>query len=148
MNWQKEAAKENSTIEFYEMNAIDLKFNNYYFDKVICVQNGISAFHVDPKKLIKEAICVTRIGGTILFSSYSEKFWEDRLNWFEIQAQYGLIGKIDHNKTGNGIIICKDGFKAITYTKQDFHNIVSNLKVQVTIHEIDHSSVFCELVPY
>ncbi|MFA4852621.1 MAG: class I SAM-dependent methyltransferase [Bacteroidales bacterium] len=60
--------------KFYEMDAIDLKFNDGVFDFVICIQNGISAFKVDPESLLKEAIRVTRRKGIILFSSYSEKF--------------------------------------------------------------------------
>jgi 2-polyprenyl-6-hydroxyphenyl methylase/3-demethylubiquinone-9 3-methyltransferase len=66
------------------MNAIELGFGNRQFDMVICIQNGISAFKVDQQKLIKEAMRVTRSGKTILFSSYSERFWEDRLEWFRV----------------------------------------------------------------
>ncbi|MEN8119743.1 MAG: class I SAM-dependent methyltransferase [Bacteroidota bacterium] len=132
--------------EFYTMDAIDLKFADNYFDKVICVQNGISAFKVNPLKLIKESIRVTRKGGTILFSSYSEKFWDDRLNWFQIQAKHKLIGKIDPKLTKNGVIVCKDGFKATTYSRQEFIELASHFDVKTTIHEIDNSSVFCEMV--
>jgi ubiquinone/menaquinone biosynthesis C-methylase UbiE len=131
---------------FYEMNAIDLKFNDNIFNLVICIQNGISAFGVDPKKLIKEAIRVTCQGGIILFSSYSEMFWEDRLKWFQIQAEYGLIGEIDETLTKNGIIVCKDGFRAITYSGQDFLELASDFDVKAQIHEVDNSIVFCEMV--
>ena len=131
--------------EFYVMDAIDLKFSDNYFDTVICIQNGISAFKVDPLKLFKESIRVTRKGGTVLFSSYSEKFWKDRLEWFRIQSEYDLIGKIDYNLTGNGIIICKDGFKAITYSKQEFYELASNFNVRTSIYEIDNSSIFCKM---
>jgi len=61
------------------MNAVELGFSDRKFDTVIGIQNGISAFKVNKRKLIEEAIRVTRSGGTILFSSYSERFWEDRL---------------------------------------------------------------------
>jgi hypothetical protein len=36
----------------------------------------------------------------MLFSTYCERFWEERLKWFEIQAQHGLIGEIDYHATG------------------------------------------------
>lgn len=49
-----------------------LGFRNRRFDVVVCIQNGISAFKVDQRKLIGETMCVTRSGGTLLFSSYSE----------------------------------------------------------------------------
>ncbi len=136
----------NSYCEFYTMDAVDLKFDNNTFDKVICVQNGISAFKVNPLKLVEESIRVTKKGGTILFSSYSEKFWDDRLQWFKIQANHKLIGEIDYNLTKNGNIYCKDGFHAITYSAQEFLELASNFNVQSAIHEIDNSSVFCEMV--
>jgi len=132
--------------EFHIMDAAELKFKDNTFDKVICVQNGISAFKVNPLKLIKEALRVTRVGGTVLFSSYSASFWDERLRWFQIQADNGLIGEIDYEHTGNGIIVCKDGFKAITYSGQEFLELAYNFNIQTKIHEVDNSSVFCEML--
>ena len=142
----KKIVGSNENCEFYTMDAIDLKFVDNFFNTVICVQNGISAFKVNPQRLIKESIRVTRKGGTVLFSSYSEKFWDNRLKWFQIQAEHRLIGEIDYKLTKNGVIVCKDGFKAITYSKQEFLELASHFNVQTTIHEIDNSSIFCEMV--
>lgn len=136
----------NNHCEFYTMDAAKLKFDDNNFDKVICVQNGISAFKVNPIKLIEESIRVTRKGGTILFSSYSEEFWDDRLQWFQIQADHKLIGEIDYNLTKNGIICCKDGFKAITYSAQEFLELTDRFNVETKIHDVDNSSVFCEMI--
>ena len=61
----------NDKCEFIKMDAADLKFDNNIFDIVICVQNGISAFKVDPVRLMNESIRVTKKGGMVLFSSYS-----------------------------------------------------------------------------
>jgi len=94
---------------------------------------------------MKESIRVTRKGGTVLFSTYSEKFWDNRLEWFQIQAEQRLIGEIDYGLTTKGVIICKDGFKAITYSEQKLLKLASDLSVQTTIHEIDNSSVFCKM---
>ena len=142
----KEIYKEKDNCEFFTMDAIDLKFNDNYFDVLLCVQNGISAFKLDPFKLLQESIRVTKKGGRILFSSYSEEFWKHRLEWFQIQADHGIVGEIDYDQTKNGIIVCKDGFKAITFSKQEFVNLASEFDVQTTIHEIDNSSVFCEMI--
>ncbi len=131
--------------EFYTMDAIDLKFPDNYFDIVICIQNGISAFKVNPIKLMKESIRVTGKGGIALFSTYSNKFWKDRLEWFQIQSDQNLIGEIDYELTANGVITCKDGFKAITYSKQELSEFATNFNVQATIYEIDNSSVFCKM---
>jgi len=142
----KKIVGNNENCEFYTMDAINLKFVDNFFDTVICIQNGVSAFKVNPLRLIKESIRVTRKGGTVLFSSYSEKFWDYRLKWFQIQAEHKLIGEIDYSLTENGVIVCKDGFKAITYSGQEFLELASNFNVKTTIHEIDDSSVFCVMV--
>ncbi|NHZ85625.1 MAG: methyltransferase domain-containing protein [Planctomycetia bacterium] len=142
----KKIAGNNENCEFYTMDAVDLKFDDNSFDTVICVQNGISAFNVNPVKLINESIRVIKKGGTVLFSSYSENFWDHRLKWFQIQAEHGLIGEIDYSLTKNGVIVCKDGFRATTYSGKDFLELASHFNSQTTIHEIDNSSVFCEMV--
>lgn len=127
------------------MNAIDLGLKDACFDHVICIQNGISAFHVEPVQLIKESIRVTKSGGSIIFSSYSDKFWDNRLAWFRIQAEHGLVGEIDWQATGDGRIVCKDGFRAITFGANDFESLVSCLGLRYEIQEVDESSIFCEI---
>jgi ubiquinone/menaquinone biosynthesis C-methylase UbiE len=128
-----------------EMNAIKLAFRDNSYDMVICIQNGISAFHVDQKELIRESIRITRHGGTILFSTYSEKFWDNRLDWFQLQAEAGLLGEIDYEKTGDGVIVCKDGFKATTISPGQFLELTSGLDIQAQIVEVDESSIFFEI---
>jgi ubiquinone/menaquinone biosynthesis C-methylase UbiE len=130
-----------------EMDALKLPFPNNAFDTVVCIQNGISAFHVDKGKLIRASLRVTRRGGTVLFSSYSQKFWADRLEWFEIQSHAGLLGEIDRERTTNGVIVCKDGFTSSTVTPDQFISLTSSLDADVSLVEVDESSLFCELVP-
>lgn len=136
----------NDKCDFFEMNAIDLHFEDNTFDKVICVQNGISAFKLDPVKIIQESVRVTKKGGILLYSSYSEKFWNHRLEWFKLQSEQGLLGEIDYQKTGNGVIICKDGFEAKTFSKEDFLKITSEINVNAKVSEIDDSCIICEMI--
>ena len=82
----------------------------------------------------------------MLFSSYSDRFWEERLKWFEIQAEHQLIGEIDHHLTANGLIVCKDGFRATTMNAESFRSLAAFLKLTPTIIEVDGSSLFCEVV--
>ena len=126
-----------------EGDAAALPFKDGVFDLTACIQNGISAFHVDQRRLISEAVRVTRRGGTVLFSSYSDKFWHDRLEWFELQAAHGLLGEIDYSATGNGVIVCKDGFTATTVSPDQFSDLTSGLDVECGLIEVDHSSLFC-----
>jgi 2-polyprenyl-6-hydroxyphenyl methylase/3-demethylubiquinone-9 3-methyltransferase len=129
----------------FDMNAAELGFLDRKFDVVICIQNGISAFRVEQRNLIEEAMRVTRSGGRALFSSYSERFWEDRLEWFRIQSDRGLIGEIDEDATGKGVIVCKDGFRASTVSPDDFIALTSDLDIAPKITEVDGSSIFCEI---
>lgn len=138
----------NKDTPFYHlcrMNAVELGFRNRQFDMVICIQNGISAFKVNQRELIKETIRVTRSGGIALFSSYSERFWEARLEWFQIQSEYGLIGEIDYDSTGDGVIVCKDGFTARTIGPEEFISLTSGINIVPKISEVDESSIFCEI---
>ncbi len=141
----KKIMYDHKNCELFIMDASKLKFPNNYFDKVFCLQNGISAFKVNPIELIKESIRVTKKGGSVFFSTYSPKFWKDRIEWFEIQARENLIGEIDYNLTKNGTIVCKDGFKAITYSEEELLELASNFNVKTSIIEIDNSSLFCKM---
>jgi 2-polyprenyl-6-hydroxyphenyl methylase/3-demethylubiquinone-9 3-methyltransferase len=127
------------------MNAVAMGFAPAVFDVVVCIQNGISAFGVDQAALLREALRVTRSGGMALFSSYAEGFWSARLEWFELQAAHGLLGEIDFARTGDGVIVCKDGFRATTVSPAHFEALAAALGVQALIEEVDESSVFCQL---
>ena len=129
--------------ELYNMNAKKLNFQDESFDLVIGIQNSISAFKVDPKKLVEESLRVTKTGGHVLFSSYSEEIWDARLEWFQKQSEEGLLGEIDYEKTGDGVIICKDGFKATTYSIENFVHLMHKLQLESDIIEVDNSSIFC-----
>ena len=128
------------------MNAVQTAFRQDSFDVTVCIQNGISAFKVDPKSLMAEASRITRSGGRVLFSSYAESFWTERLEWFRCQVEHGLLGEIDEAATGNGVIVCKDGFKATTFVPDQFISLCKELGYNPEITIVDDSSVFCELM--
>ena len=128
------------------MNAVKLAFYDGAFDCVVCIQNGISAFHVDQLSLVSESVRVARPGATVLFSSYSERFWKDRLEWFKLQSEAGLVGEIDYERTKDGVIVCKDGFTATTISGDDFLALTTQLDADVQVVEVDESSLFCEIV--
>jgi len=127
------------------MDAVHLGFRARVFDVVACIQNGISAFHVDRRALITESLRVTSEGGKVLFSTYSEKFWEHRLDWFERQSAAGLLGEIDYEQTRDGVIVCKDGFCAATVSADELRELAADLKATPSIEEVDGSSLFLVL---
>jgi SAM-dependent methyltransferase len=116
---------------------LDLKF-----DVVIVLQNGISAMKGEPLNLIEQVMKVLSHGGKAYFSSYSSKFWEHRLAWFHEQADKGLLGQIDLEKTKDGTIVCKDGFVATTYSQEDMEKLGQAVGYNYRTQEVDDSSIF------
>lgn len=137
----KEYLKDSSNVEIITMDVHNLKFEEK-FDIVLCLQNGLSAMKITSPDLIEKVLETVVSGGRIFFSTYSEKFWEYRLMWFREQAEKGLLGEIDSDKTKDGVIICKDGFKAITHTPKDLEAIGDLSGYEYQIQEVDESSTF------
>jgi 2-polyprenyl-6-hydroxyphenyl methylase/3-demethylubiquinone-9 3-methyltransferase len=137
----KEYLKEipNCTIEV--MDAHSPKFDET-FDVVLCLQNGLSAIKGDPENLIRRSVRLLAEGGKAFFSSYSPKFWEHCLAWFREQADRGLLGEIDMEKTGNGRIVCKDGFTATTFDLRDMERLGELSGCRYRVEEVEESSIF------
>jgi 2-polyprenyl-6-hydroxyphenyl methylase/3-demethylubiquinone-9 3-methyltransferase len=128
-----------------DSDASNPAFGAASFDVVCCLQNGISAFHVDQRALMKTAVTLAKPSGKVLFSSYADEFWEHRLEWFRIQSTRGLVGEIDESATGHGTIVCRDGFTATTVTVRQFSELARGLGENVSVKIVDGSSVFCEI---
>jgi len=143
----KNRLKNYSNIFLAIMDAELLGLPDQSMDTVVCIQNGISAFKVEPIVLIRETIRLTKPDGKILFSTYSEKIWEERLDWFVKQSNAGLLGEIDWDLTGDGTIVCKDGFRATTFTSKQMLDFVTGAGHQGTIVEVDSSSMFVVISP-
>jgi len=85
---------------------------------------------------------LTSPGGKVFISSYSIKFWEHRLAWFQEQAEKGLLGEIDMEQTKDGIIVGKDGFRATTHSLDDLKAAGKASGCAYEVTEVDESSVF------
>jgi len=112
------------------------------FDVVLCLQNGLSALKGETLELIKICMNAMPKGGRAYFSTYSAKFWQHRLAWFREQANKGLLGELDEEQTKDGIIVCKDGFRSVTFTESDFIRLGEASGYCYEIHEVDESSLF------
>jgi SAM-dependent methyltransferase len=135
-----------AAIRLAAMDALSMGFPGRAFDLTVCVQNGISAFACDRRLLVAEAVRVTRSGGSVVLSSYAERFWDARLEWFEAQAAHGLIGEIDPEATRDGVIVCRDGFRATTVSAAGFAALAAEVGLAPRVFEVAGSSLFCELV--
>lgn len=123
------------------MDAYNLKFGEE-FDVVLCLQNGLSAMKGNPIDLVEQCMKVLVPGGRAYFSTYSFKFWNHRLDWFHEQADKGLLGEIDLEKTHNGIITCRDGFVATTLSEDELKKLGEEFGNNYIIKEVDESSLF------
>ena len=126
-------------LEVIDAHELDLEEE---FDVVLCLQNGLSAMNGEAANLVRRSLNSLRKGGKAYFSTYSNKFWEHRIAWFMEQADKGLLGKIDEEQTKNGVIICEGGFKAVTFTEEDFVRLGKLSGYRYEIREVDESSLF------
>ena len=95
---------------------------------------------------LRESLRVLRDGGLLLFSTYAKGFWPHRLAWFEAQAAEGLVGPIDREATGGGVIVCEDGFRAGQLSPEEMQFLSEGLGLESAISEVDGSSLFCEIL--
>ena len=128
----------NASVLKMNVHSIELKST---FDIVLCLQNGISSMGMTPED-IKNIMNLVNSGGSVFFSTYSAKFWDCRLEWFEEQAAKGLLGEIDTENTGDGVIVCKDGFRATTRSPEEFEKLGRMTGYPLKIVEVDNSSLF------
>ncbi len=113
------------------------------FDAALCLQNGLSAVKAqNAGALVARTMNALKKNGRAYFSTYHPKFWEHRVEWFREQADKGLIGELDMEKTKNGVIVCKDGFRAVTHSISDFEMIGRGSGCGWEIFEVDDSSLF------
>ena len=140
------AARAGGSVRLAAMDATAMGFPAGSFDLVACLQNGVCAFHVDRGRLIRKAARVARPGGTLLFSTYAERFWEPRLEWFRLQAEEGLIGPLDEEASRSGTIVCADGFTSESMTPEELRDLAAGIPGRADIREVDGSSLVCEII--
>lgn len=114
-------------------------------DVVACLQNGLSAIKGDRSRLVAKAVDCARPGGVVFFSTYAERFWPHRLAWFREQSDKGLLDPIDEQQTGDGRIVCLDGFEAVSFTAAELEAYGAASGCHYTLTEVDGSSLFLEL---
>ena len=136
----KEYLKDFPNADMVEMDVHHMHFDQS-FDVTLCLQNALSAMRADDQ-VIQNILGLLSPGGTAFFSTYSANFWAWRIAWFQEQADKGLLGELDLEKTKDGVIVCKDGFRATTQTPEEYEAIgrASGLPYEVT--EVDGSSLF------
>ena len=59
----------------------------------------------------------------------------------------GLLREIDYDASGDGVVVCKDGFRATTVSPREFMRMTDDLDAEISLVEVDGSSLFCEIQP-
>ena len=136
----REYVKEQPNAEMLVMDVHKMDFSEP-FDAILCLQNGLSAMGAD-LSVVGKVYDALAPGGAAYFSTYSAGFWDFRLKWFEEQAAKKLLGELDYDQTKDGVIVCKDGFKAKTHSPEDFEKMGKALGCRYEIQEVDGSSLF------
>lgn len=136
----KEYVKSFPNADMVVMDVHEMSFDRP-FDVVLCLQNGLSAMKAT-SEVIEKILDIVAPGGSVYFSTYSANFWDWRIKWFEEQADKGLLGALDYDKTKDGVIVCKDGFQATTHTPDDYQEIGRRCGYTYEIQEVDGSSLF------
>ena len=137
----QEYLKDTMNAKLIVMDAHKMQFDEP-FDVVLCLQNALSAMKTEPLAYVKKITALLAPAGRAFISSYSAKLWEHRLAWFHEQAEKGLLGEIDMEQTKDGVIIGKDGFRAITHTPEDMDAIGKASGLPYEVREVDESSIF------
>lgn len=77
-----------------------------------------------------------------MFSTYAPEFWPHRLEWFQAQSAAGLLGEIDRDRTRDGTIVCRDGFRARALGSAELSAVFHSVGVESTVMTVDGSSLF------
>ena len=136
----KEYLKDFSTAEMVAMDVHAMYFP-LPFDVILCLQNGLSAMRAD-RAAVAHILSFLAPGGCAYFSTYSARFWDYRVAWFQEQADKGLLGELDMNATRDGVIVCKDGFRATTQTPEELESLGRATGLSYEVTEVDESSLF------
>lgn len=138
----KEYLKNTKNAELLAMDVHEMDYDER-FDAVLCLQNGLSAVKAAlPERFAAKALKALKMGGKAYFSTYHAKFWEQRLAWFKEQAGKGLLGELDMKNSREGVIVCKDGFRATAQSAEELERIGLASGYRWQIYEVNASSLF------
>ena len=119
-------------------DAQNLKFQDDYFDYVICMTNTFGDFPDIKLNVLKEMKRVCKKGGKIIISVYNDKALEIR------KKDYKKVG-LHIIKIKDGIVYTKEGLISEQFTKQQLKELFDKLKLKSKILELNPISFLCEL---
>ncbi|MDZ7318567.1 MAG: methyltransferase domain-containing protein [candidate division KSB1 bacterium] len=94
-----------NSVKLFAMTAIKLGFRDQQSDGIICIQNGISAFKVDHRQFIHEALKFMHPGGIIPLPAILRKFGSSNSHGFGNEPMLDLSVRSMEKKPAIEIII-------------------------------------------
>jgi 2-polyprenyl-6-hydroxyphenyl methylase/3-demethylubiquinone-9 3-methyltransferase len=125
-------------VNLFIQNVQNLKFQDDYFDYVICMTNTFGDFPEIKLNALKEIKRVCKKNGKIIISVYNNKSLEIRKKDYE-KIGLHVIG------IKNGIICTKEGLISEQFTKSQLKEMFDKYKLKSKILELNSISLLCEL---
>lgn len=123
-------------VEFFCENAGNTHFQNNTFDYVICMGNTFGDFAKDRLKILREMKRITKKGGKIIISVYSEKALNIR------KKEYKRIG-IEIRKINDGTIYTNNHLVLEQFDREKLQKIFNLAKLKVKIIKLNPISYIC-----
>jgi len=106
-----------ANVQFYIMNATDLKFVDSCFDYTLCMMNTFGNFYYNKQRILSEMLRVTRPGGRLIISVHSEKALDDQIILYH-RLGY-KIEKIDED-----YVYCDSGLISERFSEKKLREIL------------------------
>lgn len=135
----KEKLSKFKNVEVFLENARKMHFGNNIFDYTICMGNTFGTFGKDKLKILKEMKRVTKKGGKIIISVYSENALDMRIE------EYKRIG-IKIKKIQDGTIYSENGLILEQFNKEKLKKIFDSVELEVKIIKLNSISYLCESI--
>jgi ubiquinone/menaquinone biosynthesis C-methylase UbiE len=123
-------------VKFFCENAEKMHFSNNTFDYVICMGNTFGDFAKSKLKILKEMKRITKRGGKIIVSVYSEKALNVR------KKEYKRIG-IKIKRIDNGTIYAGNHLVLEQFDREKLQKIFNLAKLKVKITKLNPISYIC-----
>lgn len=135
----KENLSKFKNVEVFLEDARKMHFPDNMFDYTICMGNTFGDFGNDKLKVLKEMKRVTKKGGKIIISVYSENALEIRIK------EYKRIG-IKIKKIQDGIVYSENGLILEQFNKEKLKKIFDLIGLDVKIIKLNSISYLCEAI--
>ncbi|MCH8741553.1 class I SAM-dependent methyltransferase [Patescibacteria group bacterium] len=136
----KKSLSKFKNVKVFLEEAQRLHFKNNTFDYAICMGNTFGDFGEDKLKILKEMQRVTKKGGRIIISVYSEKALPIRLK------EYKKAGMKLEKTSKDGTVVTEEGIITEQFSKRKLQKIFNKAGLNIKIIKLSSISYLCEAI--